>query len=1409
MFLIYDTETTGLPRNYEAPPTDLENWPRLVQIAWQLHDASGKLIEAKNYLVKPDGFTIPFNAEKVHGISTEKALKNGKDANLVLDEFIQAIDRSEYVIGHNIDFDQNITAAEFIRAGYQNKFEEKEVICTKIESVDYCALPGGRGGGYKWPTLSELHSILFAEEFEDAHNAAADVVATARCFLELIRIGVIDADRLKKEEDFIEDFKKDNPSRVSPADIKIESLKEEDRAETGIVGPGKEKPGSNNRHTFCHLHAHSQYSVLWATPDVKELVAKAVEDNMGAVALTDLGNLSGAFSFVGAANKSGIKPIVGCELYLARERKKKKFTKDNPDVRHNQVLLAKNMKGYQNLSILSSLGYIEGLYGLYPRIDKALVSKYREGLIALTGGITSEIPELILNVGETQAEEAFKWWLDLFGDDFYVELNRHGLEEEDHINKILLKFARKYKVKVIAANNCFYLNKEDSHTQDILLCIGNAEYQSTPVGSGRGYRFGFPNEEFYFKTQEEMKALFADIPEAIENIGGLVEKIEPIKLERPPMMPEFPLPDGFDNEDEYLRHITYEGAKWRYDEVTDDIRERIDFELETIKGMGYPGYFLIVQDFLNKAREMDVSVGPGRGSAAGSVVAYCLHITDVDPLKFNLLFERFLNPDRISLPDIDIDFDEDGRDRILQWVTDHYGKERVAQIITFGKMAPKMAIRDIARVKQLPLNEADRLAKLIPNTPGTNFEEAYKLVPQLKKEKQSGEELVRETMQCAGRLEGTIRNTGTHACGVIIGRDNLINHIPLSITKEADSLATQFDGNHIENVGMLKMDFLGLKTLSIIRDTLKNIRHAGKEEVDIELVPYDDEHTYELYSKGDTNGIFQFESDGMKTHLRELKPNRFEDLIAMNALYRPGPMEYIPSYIRRKHGLEKIEYDIPEMEEILQETYGITVYQEQVMLLSQKLAKFTKGQADSLRKGMGKKKKGILDELMPRFYEGCKQNGIPEEKVDKIWNDWEAFAKYAFNKSHSTCYAVVSYRMAYLKAHYTAEFMAAVLSRNLNDIKKITFFLDECKHQGITVLGPDINESHTSFTVNRQGSIRFGLAAIKGLGESAVRFIIEEREENGPFTSIFDFAKRVNLRAVNKRSMEALAMAGAFDAFEGVHRAQYFHRDENSDVTFIEKVVRSASQYQEKQSSAQNSLFGGDVALEISDPEVPQCAPWEKLDQLTKEKEVTGLYITGHPLDDYRFEMESFCNITLENLAPLKINELKNTHVTFAGMVTTVEHRTSRQGKPFGSFYLEDFTDSFRFTLFSEEYLKFKHLLEEGSFVLIKAKVEPNRQNPARMEVRISHMSLLMEALEKYGRNIHLEVELSKLNENLINSIRQVVRSNPGDSTLMLKVTDHDEQLSVSLQPRKAKVNPLGVMNAIKEVEGVEFSVKQ
>ncbi|MFW5706039.1 MAG: DNA polymerase III subunit alpha, partial [Bacteroidota bacterium] len=868
MYLIFDTETTGLPRDYNAPLTDFNNWPRLVQIAWQLHSYDGELMEAKNFIIKPDGFTIPFNSESVHGISTAMAEKYGRNINEVLKEFAAALEKTTHISGHNVDFDLKIAGSEFLRNEHHNAVQGKIIVDSMIESTGYCELPGGRGGGFKYPSLSELHQKLFGQTFMEAHNAVADVVATARCFLELIRLGVLGEKQLRLKKEVIGTLIAKYTSPIQAIELDVISNKElSDKLAREAARQEAAAAKDFSKETtvtapFTHLHVHSYFSVLSASSSLESLIGKASALGMKAIALTDMGNLFGAFNFIQLANKNNIKPIVGCELYLVEDRRKLKFTKDNPDRKHQQVFLAKNLSGYRNLSRLSSTGWIEGNYAGFPRIDREVLVKYKDDLITTTGWIYSEVNDLILNVGEQQAEEAFVWWKEQFGDDFYVQLNRHGLQEEVRTNQVLLQFARKYDVKVIAANNVYYVDQEDHDIHDSLLCIKDNEYQSTPIGRGRNKRFGYPQKEFYLKSHEEMEQEFADIPEAISNTQEIVDKVEPFSLKRKPMMPDFEMPEGFEDADDYLRHLTYEGAKTRYDEITDEIRERIDFELATIKKMGYPGYFLIVQDFLHEARKMGVWVGPGRGSAAGSVAAYCLRITDVDPIEYDLLFERFLNPDRISLPDIDIDFDEDGRDRILKWVVNKYGQSRVAHIITFGKMAPKMAIRDVARVKQLPLSEANRLAKLIPIKPGIDFKGAYKEAPELLKEKENAQDpLIKTTLLSAEKLEGTVRNVGTHACGIIISKEDLIDHIPVSTAKDAELLVTQFDGNHIEDAGMLKMDFLGLKTLSIIKDAVENVRKSRNIDIDINNIPHDDEETFKLYSRGDTTGIFQFESE--------------------------------------------------------------------------------------------------------------------------------------------------------------------------------------------------------------------------------------------------------------------------------------------------------------------------------------------------------------------------------------------------------------------------------------------------------------------------------------------------------------------------------------------------------------------
>ncbi len=1410
MFLIYDTETTGLPRDFKAPLTDFDNWPRLVQLAWQIHDEKGELVEVKNFIVKPEGFEIPFGSVQIHGISNERAHKEGVALETVLMEFSASLEKAKVIVGHNIEFDNNIVSVEYLRKQLPNPLKEKRIVDTKEVSTDYCALPGGKGGKYKWPNLDELHRKLFGEGFDAAHNASADVQATARCFLELIRIGVITPAQLGVKKDIVDNFIKSHPKPIEPIGIEVTSYHEEKEG----LSETQEKPAEEPKmkkitEGFVHLHVHTQFSVLDGLSNPQKLIEKAAGDGMKAVAITDHGNMFGAKVFHDLATKNNIKPILGCEVYIARRGLHEKSSKQDGGGWH-LVLLAKNLTGYKNLLKLVSIGWTEGFY-YKPRIDKEILKKYSEGLMALTACLGGEIPDKIINNGNEKAEEALKEYMEIFGDDLYLELQRHKsgdpqmdrkvFEAQQHVNKTLLEFAKKYGLKVVATNDAHFVEPEDADAHDRLICIGTAKDLDDPN------RLRYTRQE-WFKTQDEMKTLFADIPQAITNTLEVANKVETYELDSDPIMPDFEIPENFKDADEYLRHLTYEGAKERYGELTQEIIDRIEFELNVIKGMGFPGYFLIVWDFLKAAREMGVSVGPGRGSAAGSVVAYALKITQIDPIKYNLLFERFLNPDRVSMPDIDIDFDEEGRDKILEWVADKYGKKRVAHLITFGSMAAKMAIRDVARVQKLPLSEADRLAKLVPDRPGVKLKDALKEVPELKNELEKGSEEVSSVIKNAMTLEGSIRNTGTHACGIIISKEDLDNYVPVSTVKDSVlEYATQFDGKVIEDVGLLKMDFLGLKTLSIIKDTLENVKRSKGVEVDIDNVPLDDKATYDLYSRGETTGLFQFESDGMRKYLRELKPEKFEDLIAMVSLYRPGPMEYIPSYIKRKHGEEKIEYDLPEMEEVLKETYGITVYQEQVMLLARKLAGFTRGQSDTLRKAMGKKKGDLMNQMKELFYNGCKANGIAQNKIDKIWSDWENFAKYAFNKSHATCYAYVSYQTAYLKAHYPAEFMAAVLGRNLNNIDKITFFIKDAERMGIKVLGPDINESASSFTVNKEGVIRFGLAAIKGVGGAAVDEIVRERDENGAFEDIFDFAKRINLRTVNKKSFESLALAGAFDSFEGIHRAQYFCRKTPESPSFIESVIKYAQSYHEKKNSAQLSLFADSIeGFEEVTPALPDCEPWNKFQMLKGEKEVTGFYISGHPLDVYKNEMKYLCNVETGHLLN-NLSDFKNKEVRIGGIVTKAEERQGKNNSLYGRFVIEDYSGSISLMLFKENYLKMRHFLVQGNYLLVQGRVEGRYNDENNLSVNTKEIILLSEAMEKLAKAVVVSIDPKQLTTEQADFLFDAAHNNPGNAELAFEIREPETGKLLKLSSGTGRVNIGKFLNAVNENGEIKIKV--
>lgn len=1168
---------------------------------------------------------------------------------------------------------------------------------------------------------------------------------------------------------------------------------------------------------FSHLHVHTQFSLLDGAADISSLYKKAVKDQMPAIAITDHGNMFGVFKFVAESykhNKEGevIKPIVGCEFYLVESRHKQQFTKEDKDKRYHQLFLAKDSEGYKNLVKLCSLGYIEGLYGKYPRIDKDLVLKYHKGLIATTCCLGASVPKTILRLGEAVGEKEFKWWLDLFGEDYYIELQRHDIPDQKKVNEVLLKWAVQYNVKVIASNDSHYVDQQDYNAHDILLCINTGEKQSTPAmkefadddASVKGKRFAFYNDQFYFKTTEEMSHLFSDIPEAIDNTNEIVGKIQPLKLKQDILLPHFKLPEGFLSQDEYLLHLTMLGTKERYKVLTPEIEERINFELFTIKTMGFAGYFLIVSDFIRAGRDLGVFVGPGRGSAAGSAVAYCIGITNIDPIKYNLLFERFLNPDRKSMPDIDTDFDDVGRQKVIDYVVETYGKNQVAQIITYGTMAAKMSIKDVARVMDLPLAESLALTKLVPERPGIELKkilestvDAWLNSDELEdvrklREIYKGNDLSARVLKEAVILEGSVRNTGIHAAGIIIAPKDLTDIIPVATSKETDLLITQYDGKVIEDSGVIKMDFLGLKTLTIIRDALILIERNHGVKIDIDTIPLDDKITLELYQRGETNGTFQFESSGMQKYLKELRPDKFEDLIAMNALYRPGPLEYIPDFIARKNGRQAVSYDLPEMEGFLKETYGITVYQEQVMLLSQKLAGFTKGDADTLRKAMGKKQKDVLDKMKSKFVEGCKTNNHDPLICQKIWTDWEAFASYAFNKSHSTCYAFVAFQTAYLKAHYPAEFMASVLTHNLSNIDKVTFFMEECRRMGLPVLGPDINESIYNFGVNNKGQIRFGLGAIKGVGEAAVNCVVEERNKNGTYKNIFDLVRRINLRSANKKTFENLAYGGAFDSFPEMHRAHFFYTEKDGSI-FLEKVIRYGTSYQESKNSPQHSLFGESTGTDIPEPSLPIVQHWENLQRLKFEKEAIGFYVSGHPLDMYRLEMKELIKYRIKDLKAGEKN--KGREMAVGAMVTLVNHRISKNGKPFGSFTIEDYDDAYEMVLFGEDYLKFKIWLNPGEFLHIRGKIQERYNQPGNLEFKISNVQLLSDLRDKLLRNLTLKVALDKIDSAWIDSLNDVLQpegiSSKGNCVLKIKIYDPiDEKMCVDLPSKKYRINP-------------------
>ncbi len=1154
---------------------------------------------------------------------------------------------------------------------------------------------------------------------------------------------------------------------------------------------------------FLHLHVHTQFSILDGAAPIERLIDTAKQYGMDALAITDHGNMYGVTRFVKEAHKKGIKPIIGCEVYVAEGSR---FDKQGREDRsgYHLVLLAKNKNGYRNLSKISSIGYLEGFY-YTPRVDKEILKKYHEDIIALSACMGGEIPRAILDGNMAKVEELVLTYKDIFQDDFYLELQNHGLDDQVVVNKALIELSEKHQVKLVATNDVHYIRAEDAEAHDILVCLHTKKDLNDPS------RMKYSGQE-YLKTAEEMAALFSQVPEAISNTVEINNKIEAYPINHKIMLPKYPLPQGFDTADDYLRHLCYQGAEKFYKNLTKEITERIDFELQVIQNMGFAGYFLIVQDFINEARKMDVAIGPGRGSAAGSIVAYCTGITSVDPIKYNLLFERFLNPERISMPDVDIDFDDEGREKVINYVIEKYGKEKVAQIITFGTMAAKSSVKSVARVVGLPLQEAIRLSNLIPSRAGITLKEAFEEVKELDAEKNSDNKLIVKTLRMAEIMEGLSSHVGVHACGVIIGSENLLEHVPLSRQKDnskdkneqASVVVTQYDGSHVEDVGLLKMDFLGLKNLSIIRDAIKNIKARHNLKIDIDEIPLDDKKTFDLYKAGDTVGTFQFESAGMQNYLRELKPTELEDLIIMNALYRPGPMDNIPTYIKRKHGKEKPESLHPLIDEIVKSTYGIMVFQEQIMQIAQKMAGFSLGKADILRKAMGKKLTDTMKKQFLEFVEGAKKNDITQKAAEDVWKSMEKFAEYGFNRSHSAAYSLLAYKTAFLKAHYPAEYMAAVLTHNLNDIKKITQYINESIRFGIPVLGPSINESLINFTVNEKGEILFGLGAIKNVGESAAIAIINEREENGPYNDFFDFIKRVSLRNVNKRCIEALVLSGAFDCFPEAHRAQYFYTGENDDVSFIEKVIRFAQAYHANIQSSQQSLFGEETLTEIDNPDFPFSEPWSKLQQLKSEKEAIGFFITGHPLDDYKVEMEKFCNVSISQFKD-NLKKFDNKELRFCGIISESLHRTGKTGKPYASFVAEDMTGSMKFHIFGKEYLDFKSYLENDYFLFIKARVQ-QRFKTQELEIKIHHVCLLADVMQNNVNAITLKLKLADIDEGLIKEINHMARNN--DGKCMLSVIVHDEEDKIVLDMRsKLRVDPKKMVDNISKLKNVDYKL--
>ena len=1216
---------------------------------------------------------------------------------------------------------------------------------------------------------------------------------------------------------------------------------------------------------FIHLHVHTYYSLLDGQSPVEKLVDKAIANGMRGMAITDHGNMFGVkelFNYCNKVNgklkkegKEPFKPIFGCEMYVAH-RKKSDRVKEKGDMGgYHLIVLAKNYNGYKNLIKLVSRAWVDGYY-MRPRTDREDLEKYHEDLIVCSACIAGEVPAKILKNDIAGAREAIEWYKNLFGEDYYLELQRHEVRDphqranretfplQQQANKVLMELAKEYGIKLVCTNDCHFVNQDNAEAHDHLLCLATGKDLDDPN------RMLYTKQE-WFKTREEMNEVFTDVPEALSNTLEILDKVEFYSIDHSPIMPFFPIPKEFGTEEDtrkritpeelfrefttdengndimsqeeaeskikklggidklyrikfeadYLAKLAYDGAKRLYgDPLPEEVSERVKFELHIMKTMGFPGYFLIVQDFINSAQdELGVMVGPGRGSAAGSVVAYCLGITKIDPIKYDLLFERFLNPDRISLPDIDTDFDDDGRGKVLEWVEDKYGHDKVAHIITYGTMATKNSIKDVARVEKLPLDVSNRLCKAIPDKlkdgKKMNLPNAISEVPELQEAEASADPRLANTIKYAKMLEGTVRGTGIHACGTIICRDAISDWVPVSTAEDKSDpghklLATQYDGHVIEETGLIKMDFLGLSTLSIMKETVENIRLTHGFTLNLDTIPIDDELTYKLYQEGRTIGTFQFESAGMQKYLRELKPTVFEDLIAMNALYRPGPMDYIPSFIARKNGKEEIKYDIPCMEKYLKDTYGITVYQEQVMLLSRQLANFTRGESDALRKAMGKKKKAIVDAMKPKFIEGGKKNGHDPKVLEKIWADWEKFASYAFNKSHATCYSWVAYQTAYLKAHYPAEFMAGNMSRCISDITKITKLMSECQAMGIPCLGPDVNESQRKFSANKKGEIRFGLSAIKGMGEAAAINIIEEREKNGPYKDIYDFVQRVNLSAVNRKALESLALSGGLDNF-GIRRESYF--GETPKGTFIEILLRYGQTYQQEQNQMQNSLFGDMGGVEIATPKPPEAEQWSTIELLKKERDLVGIYLSAHPLDEYSVVLNSMCNLRCDQLTrDMDKQELaKTAELTFGGIVSSVTSRFTKNNKPFGIVTIEDFNGQGELALFGDEWTKWQHMLKEEYIVYITATMRQRFANaPNSLELVIKSVEFMNDVKDKRIERFTIYIDSTLLHNSRMNDLEVLLKSNPGNVPLYFNIHDSEHNTDLTLLSHNTTIDP-------------------